>query len=256
MTSPIVLTANNIRKTFNGREVLKGVSLEARAGDVIAILGGSGSGKSTFLRCLNLLEVPDDGEVMVGDFRAPLARNRKGRMVIADPRAAARMRGETAMVFQGFNLWPHMTVLENVMEAPLRVQRRDGAEVREKALALLERVGMAAFAGAYPKRLSGGQQQRVAIARALATNPKVILFDEPTSALDPERVRDVLALMRSIAREGCTMIVVTHEMAFARDVSTLVVHLADGVVESSGSPAHMFGLDASPAFRGFLAPAP
>jgi octopine/nopaline transport system ATP-binding protein len=253
--SPIVLTASNIRKSFGTREVLAGVSLDARAGDVISILGGSGSGKSTFLRCLNLLEVPDSGEIKVGDVQAPLTRDRKGRTVIADHRAAARMRSQTAMVFQGFNLWAHMTVLENVIEAPLRVQKRDRAEVCATAEALLERVGMSAFANAYPQRLSGGQQQRVAIARALATNPKVILFDEPTSALDPERVRDVLALMRSIATEGCTMIVVTHEMAFAREVSTSVIHLANGVIESSGPPAHMFGPDASPAFRAFLSPA-
>ncbi|MEA1648507.1 ATP-binding cassette domain-containing protein [Nitrospirillum sp. BR 11164] len=253
--SPTVLTATNIRKSFGDREVLAGISLEAREGEVISILGGSGSGKSTFLRCLNLLEVPDEGQIAIGDVQAPLARDRHGRLVVSDGRAAARLRTQTAMVFQGFNLWPHLTVLQNVMEAPLRVHRRDRDEVMATARTLLERVGMAGFHAAYPKRLSGGQQQRVAIARALATNPKLVLFDEPTSALDPERVREVLALMRSLAEEGRTMIVVTHEMAFARDVSSRVVHLMNGRVESSGPPAHMFGPDASPAFRAFLSPA-
>ena len=249
----IALTAHDIAKSFDGRAVLKGVSLEARQGDVISILGGSGSGKSTFLRCLNLLEIPDAGQIVVDGHVAPLGRDRRGRAVITDQKAAARLRGRTAMVFQSFNLWSHMSVLENVMEAPCRVQRRDAAEVRDVAHRLLERVGMAGFASSYPDRLSGGQRQRVAIARALATDPSVILFDEPTSALDPERVRDVLALMRAIAAEGTTMIVVTHEMAFARDVSTRVVHLAEGRVESMGTPAAMFGAEASAAFRRFLA---
>ncbi|MBY0302721.1 MULTISPECIES: amino acid ABC transporter ATP-binding protein [Alphaproteobacteria] len=249
----IVLTAHDIAKSFDGREVLKGVSLEARRGDVISILGGSGSGKSTFLRCLNLLEIPDRGEIVVDGHSAPLGRDRRDRAIITDQKAAARLRGRTAMVFQGFNLWSHMSVLENVMEAPLRVQRRDPTEVRDLAYRLLDRVGMAGFAGSYPDRLSGGQRQRVAIARALATDPRVILFDEPTSALDPERVRDVLALMRGIASEGTTMIVVTHEMAFARDVSTHVLHLVDGKIDSMGPPAIMFGAEASASFRRFLA---
>lgn len=249
----IALTATDIVKSFDGREVLKGVSLEARQGDVISILGGSGSGKSTLLRCLNLLEIPDSGRIVVDGLEAPLARDRRGRAIVTDSRAAARLRARTAMVFQGFNLWSHMTVLDNVMEAPRRVQRRDPAEVRDVAERLLARVGMADFAHSHPDRLSGGQRQRVAIARALATDPRVILFDEPTSALDPERVRDVLALMRSIAAEGTTMIVVTHEMAFARDVSTRVVHLADGRIESAGVPEAMFGASSSLAFRRFLA---
>lgn len=249
----IALTAHDIAKSFSGRDVLKGVSLEARQGDVIAILGGSGSGKSTFLRCLNLLEIPDRGDIVVDGHAAPLGRDRRGKAIITDQRAAAQLRGRTAMVFQGFNLWSHMSVLDNVMEAPRRVQRRDAREVRDVAHRLLDRVGMADFAASYPERLSGGQRQRVAIARALATDPRVILFDEPTSALDPERVRDVLALMRGIAAEGTTMIVVTHEMGFARDVASHVVHLANGRIESQGTPDEMFGAHASPAFRRFLA---
>jgi ABC-type histidine transport system ATPase subunit len=248
-----VLKASGIAKRFGQRQVLKDVSLEAHEGDVICILGGSGSGKSTFLRCLNLLELPDAGEIEIAGRRAPLGHDRRGRAGIADRRALNALRSQTAMVFQNFNLWSHRTAIENVMEAPVHVHGVPRAAARERARALLDRVGMGAHEQHYPMQLSGGQQQRVAIARALATDPRLILFDEPTSALDPERVREVLDLMRSLAVEGCTMIIVTHEMAFARDVSTKIVHLRDGLVESSGPPQHMFGSDASAAFRAFLA---
>lgn len=251
--SDCVLRATGIAKSFGQRQVLKHVSLEAHEGDVTCILGGSGSGKSTFLRCLNLLELPDAGEIEVAGQPAPLGRDRRGRTKIIDRRALNRMRSQTAMVFQNFNLWSHMTALENVMEAPVHVHGAPRAAARERARALLVRVGMDGHEAHYPMQLSGGQQQRVAIARALATDPKLILFDEPTSALDPERVREVLDLIRSLAKDGCTMIIVTHEIAFAREVSTQIVHLRDGLVEASGSPEHMFGPDASASFKAFLA---
>jgi ABC-type histidine transport system ATPase subunit len=252
--SEVVLRARGITKSFGGRTVLRGIDLDARRGDVVSILGGSGSGKSTFLRCLNLLELPDAGSIEIGGTAAPLEHDRKGQARIANPRALNALRARTAMVFQNFNLWSHMTVLDNVVAAPVHVHGMARAEVVERAHGLLEKVGMAGFAGHWPRQLSGGQQQRVAIARALATDPDLMLFDEPTSALDPERVREVLDLMRALAGEGRTMLIVTHEMAFARDVSSRVVHLRDGVIESIGPPAAMFGADASPVFRAFLAP--
>lgn len=248
-----VLRARGVTKSFAGRAVLRGIDLDAHRGEVITILGGSGSGKSTFLRCLNLLEMPDAGEIAIAGQAAPLALDRHGRARITDQAAMNALRARTAMVFQGFNLWSHMTVLDNVIAAPVHVHRRPRAEAVERAHGLLDRVGMGGFAGHYPRQLSGGQQQRVAIARALATDPDLMLFDEPTSALDPERVREVLDLMRGLAGEGRTMLIVTHEMAFARDVSSRVVHVRDGVIESAGPPAQMFGPDASPVFRAFLA---
>lgn len=253
MTDAIpVLRATGIEKSFGGRKVLKGIDLDAAKGDVISILGGSGSGKSTFLRCLNLLEMPDAGEISIAGTPAPLVRDRHGALRVSDTRALGAMRARTAMVFQGFNLWSHMRVIDNVIAAPVHVHGMAREEAVERAHALLERVGMGGFAQHWPRQLSGGQQQRVAIARALATDPELMLFDEPTSALDPERVREVLDLMRSLAAEGRTMLVVTHEMAFARDVSTRVVHVREGRIESMGPPAQMFGPDASPAFRAFL----
>jgi ABC-type histidine transport system ATPase subunit len=248
-----VLRARGITKSFGGRAVLRGIDLDAQRGDVVSILGGSGSGKSTFLRCLNLLELPDAGSIEIAGTAAPLDHDRKGQPRIGNPRSLNALRARTAMVFQNFNLWSHMTVLDNVVAAPVHVHGAPRAQAAERAQALLEKVGMAGFAGHWPRQLSGGQQQRVAIARALATDPDLMLFDEPTSALDPERVREVLDLMRALAGEGRTMLIVTHEMAFARDVSTRVVHVRDGVIESMGPPAQMFGPDASPAFRAFLA---
>jgi octopine/nopaline transport system ATP-binding protein len=233
-------------------EVLKGVSFEAHEGDVISILGSSGSGKSTMLRCLNMLEVPDSGEIRIGGEMYGL-KKAGYRTEPADRRQVDRLREHIGMVFQSFNLWSHMTILENVIEAPVHVQKRNRAECIAEAEALLERVGIADKRNFYPAHLSGGQQQRAAIARALAQRPRVMLFDEPTSALDPELVGEVLKVMRSLAEEGRTMLVVTHEMAFARDVSTKVLFLHRGVVEETGEPDELFRHPKSERFRQFLA---
>ena len=249
---PLALEVRNLRKSFGPVEVLRGVSLAAREGDVISVLGASGSGKSTFLRCLNLLEIPDSGTVAVaGEVIA--MRTRRGRAQPADQRQVDRIRGGLGMVFQGFNLWSHMTVLQNVIEAPVHVQRRPRADCGAEAVALLEKVGIADKRHHYPAHLSGGQQQRAAIARALAMRPQVMLFDEPTSALDPELVGEVLRVMRALAEEGRTMLVVTHEMAFARNVSNRVVFLHRGVVEAAGAPAELFRHAPSERFRQFVA---
>ena len=252
-----VLRARGLTKAFGHRAVLRGIDLEAQRGDVVAILGGSGSGKSTLLRCLNLLELPDAGSIEIAGTMAPLSHDRQtpwsARARITNPRALNALRARTAMVFQNFNLWSHLSVLDNVIAAPVHVHGIARIEAMDRAHDLLEKVGMAGYAGHWPRQLSGGQQQRVAIARALATNPDLMLFDEPTSALDPERVREVLDLIRALAGEGRTMLIVTHEIAFARDVSNRVVHIRDGVIEAMGPPALMFGPDASSAFRAFLA---
>ncbi|MCL7465077.1 ATP-binding cassette domain-containing protein [Phaeovulum sp. NW3] len=244
----IIVQADDIRKSFGQIEVLKGVSLQARNHDVISILGASGSGKSTFLRCLNFLETPSSGRVTVHGQEIVV---RNGRP--QDPRQVERLRTRLGMVFQQFNLWSHRTVLENVMEGPVLVKRLPRAEARDKAEALLLRVGLGERMQMYPAQLSGGQQQRVAIARALAMEPDAILFDEPTSALDPELVGEVLKVMQSLAEEGRTMIVVTHEMAFAREVSTRVVFLHEGRVAEQGPPEQMFTDPQSDAFRRFIA---
>ena len=243
----------DLHKSFGAHEVIKGVSLEAQKGDVIAILGASGSGKSTFLRCINLLETPNSGDVYLGGEKMRMTRNRHGKVIPADLAQVERMRARAAMVFQGFNLWSHMTVMENVLEGPLYVQKIPKAQAREKAAALLAKVGLSDRADYYPAHLSGGQQQRVAIARALAMDPNVMLFDEPTSALDPELVGEVLAVMRDLASEGRTMLVVTHEMAFARDVSTRTVFLHKGEVCEAGPPAKLFANPETEQFRAFLA---
>ena len=253
MADPPILTARGIIKRFGNREVLRGIDLDAHRGDVITVLGGSGSGKSTFLRCLNLLELPDAGTITIAGTPAPLVHRAGHPSRVADARALGLLRRKTAMVFQNFNLWAHMTVLDNVTAAPVHVHGTPRAQAEARAHDLLAKVGMAGFEAHWPRQLSGGQQQRVAIARALATDPDLMLFDEPTSALDPERVREVLDLMRALAEEGRTMIIVTHEMAFARDVSTRVVHVREGVIESMGPPEMMFGEGASPAFRAFCA---
>ena len=223
-----------MRKRFGVLEVLKGISLTANDGDVISILGSSGSGKSTFLRCINLLETPDAGVVTVAGETIKMRRRADGPAEPADRRQVDRIRSELGMVFQSFNLWSHLTVLENLIEAPVHVQKRPRAECVEEAHALLAKVGIGDKANHYPAHLSGGQQQRAAIARALAMRPKVMLFDEPTSALDPELVGEVLRVMRALAEEGRTMLVVTHEMAFARDVSSRVMFLHQGLVEAEG----------------------
>jgi octopine/nopaline transport system ATP-binding protein len=246
--SPPVITTEALRKSFGPVEVLRGIDFAARDGEVVSILGASGSGKSTFLRCLNLLEVPTSGRLRIFGEEVRL---RAGG--VADRRQVDRLRAEVAMVFQTFCLWSHMTVLDNLMEGPVHVQRRNRAEVRAEAEALLERVGLTARAAAYPAQLSGGQQQRAAIARALMMKPRVLLFDEPTSALDPELVGEVLKVMNDLAEEGRTMLIVTHEMAFARDVSERILFLDKGVIAAEGPPARLFGGGASERFDQFIA---
>ncbi|WP_025732484.1 ABC transporter ATP-binding protein [Carnimonas nigrificans] len=250
-TPPLVVS--NIHKRFGDNEVLRGLSLTASKGDVITLIGSSGSGKSTFLRCMNLLERPDKGSIQVHGEEIRFKESRRGRE-LADLRQVERVRARLSMVFQNFNLWSHMTLLQNVIEAPVHVLKVPKAEARERGMALLERVGLAERAQYYPSQLSGGQQQRGAIARALAMEPEVMLFDEPTSALDPELVGDVLKVMRELADEGRTMIVVTHEMSFARDVSDQVVFLHQGLIEEAGVPAQVLEQPTSPRLRQFLAP--
>jgi octopine/nopaline transport system ATP-binding protein len=242
---------SQLRKSYGALEVLKGVSLDAHDGDVVSILGSSGSGKSTMLRCINMLEVPNGGEIAIGGEVIRLKETRTGPQP-ADRLQVDRLRSRIGMVFQSFNLWSHMTILENVIEAPVHVQKRPKAECIEEARELLAKVGIADKADHYPAHLSGGQQQRAAIARALAQRPRVMLFDEPTSALDPELVGEVLRVMRALAEEGRTMLVVTHEMGFARDVSNKVVFLHKGVVEEEGAPDDVFGGSRSERFRQFL----
>lgn len=246
------LVADDIHKRFGDNEVLKGISLTAVQGEVISMIGSSGSGKSTFLRCLNFLEVPTQGRVSLGDDSIALKAGHRGTLGRAERRAVQRIRSQLGMVFQGFNLWSHLSVLQNVSEGPLKVQGRAPDEVRDEAMALLDRVGIADKHGAYPAELSGGQQQRVAIARALAMRPRVLLFDEPTSALDPELVGEVLKVMGDLAAEGRTMLVVTHEMGFAREVSDRVVFLHQGRIEEQGTPAEVFERPASERCRQFL----
>jgi len=247
------LVADGICKRFGAVEVLKGVSVAASRGDVISMIGSSGSGKSTFLRCLNLLEKPSEGRIALAGEELRLRRDRRGELDAADPAQLQRMRSRIAMVFQSFNLWAHMTAVENVIEAPIRVLGLSKADARARADAYLQRVGVFHRKDAYPAHLSGGEQQRVAIARALAMEPELMLFDEPTSALDPELVGEVLRVMRSLAEEGRTMIVVTHEMSFAREVSNRVVFLHKGVIEEEGDPATVLSEPRSERLRGFLA---
>lgn len=245
------LLVEDLHKSFGDLEVIKGVSLSAADHEVIAILGSSGSGKSTFLRCINLLETPDSGRVHV---KGELIRmtSKGGRSVPADRAQVDRIRRKLSMVFQQFNLWAHMTALENVIEAPIHVLKMDRKTAVAKAEAMLEKVGIAAKRNQYPVELSGGQQQRVAIARALAMDPDLMLFDEPTSALDPELVGEVLKVMRDLAAEGRTMLVVTHEIGFAREVSNKVVFLHQGKVEEEGTPDDVFGNPKSERCRQFL----
>lgn len=226
--------------------------MSANKGDVISILGASGSGKSTFLRCLNLLEIPSAGEVIVSGEKIRMRTGKTGVYEPEDIHQVERLRAKLGMVFQGFNLWAHMTVLENVIEAPVHVLKMSKAEAIEEAEVILKRVGILDRKDYYPAQLSGGQQQRVAIARGLAMKPEVMLFDEPTSALDPELVGEVLKVMRLLADEGRTMLVVTHEMSFARDVSSEVVFLHEGQIEEQGDPKQMFSNPESDRFRQFL----
>jgi len=243
----------DIHKSFGPLEVLKGISITANDGDVISIIGSSGSGKSTFLRCINLLENPLRGRIVVGGEELVLKEKRGVGLVAADPRQITRLRARIGFVFQSFNLWAHLTILENLIEAPVHVSRVSKAEAVDRAEALLAKVGIADKRGHYPSQLSGGQQQRAAIARALAMEPQVLLFDEPTSALDPELVGEVLQVMRRLAEEGRTMLVVTHEMRFAKDASTRVVFLNEGRVDEEGPPSQVFKDPRSDRCRQFLA---
>ncbi|HEX7747149.1 MAG TPA: ATP-binding cassette domain-containing protein [Bordetella sp.] len=231
------LIVDDLHKKYGDNEVLKGVSLKAKAGDVISIIGSSGSGKSTFLRCINFLEQPSSGIITLGGESVRIEHDRRGTPRVGDPRQLQRLRVKLAMVFQHFNLWAHMTALENVIEAPMAVLGIGKDEAIARARKYLEKVGLSTrIEGMYPAHLSGGQQQRVAIARALAMEPEVMLFDEPTSALDPELVGEVLKVMQALADEGRTMIVVTHEMGFARNVSSHVIFLHQGRIEEEGPP--------------------
>ena len=244
--------AVNVMKSFHGNDVLKGIDMDVHKGQVVCLLGPSGSGKTTFLRCINQLETIDGGRIWVdGDLMG--YADKGGVLHRLSDKAIAAQRRDIGMVFQRFNLFPHKTVLENVMEAPIQVKREPKKEVEQRAMELLAKVGLADKPAAYPGQLSGGQQQRVAIARALAMEPDAILFDEPTSALDPELVGEVLKVMQGLAAEGRTMIVVTHEMGFARNVSTEVVFMHKGQICEQGAPERMFTAPATEAFARFIA---
>ena len=244
---------DELHKSFGSLLVLKGVNLTARAGEVVSMIGSSGSGKSTFLRCINLLEQPDGGRIVIDGEAIRMKQLANGRSAPADMGQVERIRARVGMVFQNFNLWPHMTVVENIIEAPRHVLKEPRDQAVEHAHALLKKVGLSDKHAHYPGQLSGGQQQRAAIARTLAMRPKVILFDEPTSALDPELVGEVLRVIRQLAEEGNTMILVTHEMQFAREVSHKVLFLHQGKVEEEGAPAELFGSPRSERLRQFLA---
>jgi octopine/nopaline transport system ATP-binding protein len=250
MSTP-TLTLRNIKKSFDQHEVLHDVSLTANDGDVISLIGASGSGKSTLLRCIPFLEVPQGGEIQVANEKITLTAS-NGTLTTAQQTAVRNIRQQLGFVFQSFNLWPHRTVLQNIIEAPVHVQKRNKKECIEEAEALLEKVGLSAKRDAWPAHLSGGQQQRIAIARALAQHPKAILFDEPTSALDPELVGDVLKVIRDLAEEGRTMIIVTHEMGFAREVSNKAIFLHQGRVEEEGPPEQVFSNPNSDRCRAFV----
>ncbi|MBB1031281.1 amino acid ABC transporter ATP-binding protein [Dietzia sp. SLG310A2-38A2] len=246
-----MVRAEQVCKSFGSLRVLKGIDIEVAAGEVLCLVGPSGSGKSTFLRCINHLERVDAGRLYVdGDLVG--YREKGDKLYEISPRHAARQRRDIGMVFQHFNLFLHRTALENVIEAPMLVKGESRAEATERAGALLEKVGLSAKADAYPAQLSGGQQQRVAIARALAMEPKLMLFDEPTSALDPELVGEVLGVMRDLADAGMTMIVVTHEMGFAREVADTIAFMDDGVVVESGRPSEVLGAPRHQRTQDFL----
>jgi cystine transport system ATP-binding protein len=241
-----MIVVKGLTKQFNGHNVLKGIDLEIAAGEVVAIIGPSGSGKTTFLRCLNLLETPTSGQIRVGDIEIDGARVAQQQGLIRE------LRQQVGFVFQNFNLFAHRTALANVIEGPVVVKKMPMAEAVELGRSLLAKVGLAGKEDAYPRRLSGGQQQRVAIARALAMQPQVILFDEPTSALDPELVGEVLATIRGLAQEKRTMVIVTHEMQFARDVANRVVFFDQGVIVEQGPARELFANPQQPRTRQFL----
>lgn len=244
------IKATNIWKKFNNLEVLKGIDLEVNEGEVVAVIGPSGGGKSTLLRCLNKLETVDKGSITIDGEE--LCRETSGGAEYVKNNDVRRIACKMGMVFQQFNLFPHMTVLENLIEAPVNVQKRDKAEVIKEAEVLLAKVGLSEKRDVYPRKLSGGQQQRVAIARALAMKPAIMLFDEPTSSLDPELTGEVLRTMRELADEKMTMVVVTHEMGFAREVATKVVFMADGHVQEQGRPEEIFVNPKNERLKSFL----
>lgn len=243
----------DIHKSYGTLEVLKGISLKASDGEVISILGSSGSGKSTLLRCINLLERPSQGRILIAGEELAMTASKDGSLQASDQKQLERMRSRIGFVFQSFNLWPHKSILANIIEAPTQVLKQSKDEAIAKAEKLLDRVGLLDKRDVYPGNLSGGQQQRIAIARALAMDPQVLLFDEPTSALDPELVNEVLAVMRSLADEGRTMLIVTHEMRFAREVSDQVVFLHQGQIEEAGPPEQLFDNPRSQRVRDFMA---
>ncbi|EJL85073.1 ABC-type polar amino acid transport system, ATPase component [Herbaspirillum sp. CF444] len=250
-TNEVMIEIKNLKKAFGEHVVLKDISLQVNKGSVVAMIGPSGSGKSTLLRCINLLTVPEQGSIRVGAQDFTFGQGNKASKPLKD-RELAKFRTNTGMVFQHFNLFPHMTALENVMEGMLTVLRKPRAEARAYALELLRRVGLSDRADIYPQRLSGGQKQRVAIARALAMRPSVMLFDEATSALDPELVGEVLNVIRSLAFDGMTMILVTHEIAFAREVADQVIFMRDGVVVEAGPPSQVIDNPQQAATQSFL----
>ena len=247
----IAIAVKDLHKRFGTLDVLKGVSLEANSGDVVAIIGGSGSGKSTLLRCINLLEIPTSGSIAIHGEQIKM-RNRSHGMEPADARQVQRIRASLGMVFQSFNLWQHMTVLQNVIEAPVHVFGVPKDQAIAEAEVILRRVGLYEERDVYPAFMSGGQQQRAAIARAVAIQPLAMLFDEPTSALDPELVGEVLSVIHDLAKEHRTMILVTHEMKFARNVATKVVFLHGGQIEEQGPPEQIFGEPKSERLRKFI----
>lgn len=246
------LEVRDLHKSYGNLEVIKGISLAAYDGDVISILGSSGSGKSTFLRCLNLLENPHQGRIFFSGEELQLKADKTGALQAVSNEQINRLRTQVGFVFQNFNLWPHITVLDNIIEAPRRVLGQSKAEAIETAEALLAKVGIADKRHNYPNQLSGGQQQRAAIARTLAMQPKVILFDEPTSALDPEMVQEVLGVIRGLADEGCTMLLVTHELSFARQVSNQIMFFHQGRIEEQGTPEEVFERPQSERCRQFM----
>jgi ABC-type histidine transport system ATPase subunit len=248
----IAIRVANLKKSFGEFPVLHDISFDVEAGQVVSIIGASGSGKSTLLRCLNYLERPTSGEIWIAGNSLTFGTDKNGVRRQPSPAHIARVRAEVGMVFQQFNLWPHMTVVQNVMEALQQVRKLSTSEARKRAEHYLAKVDMLAAVDRYPGRLSGGQQQRVAIARALAMEPKIILFDEATSSLDPELTSEVLDVMRSLATDGMTMVVVTHEMEFARDVSDRVMFLHKGVIEEDGPPVQVFSAPKSERCRQFL----
>ncbi|MED1914750.1 amino acid ABC transporter ATP-binding protein [Brevibacillus sp. DP1.3A] len=240
-----MITITDVHKQFNTLHVLKGISLSVEKGKVVVIIGPSGSGKTTLLRCLNALEVPNSGSVQIGDVKLDFSKK-------VERTSIPKLRKQTGMVFQNYNLFPHMTAVENVMEGPVTVKKEDKEKARAKAAALLTKVGLGDKLDHYPAQLSGGQQQRVGIARALAMDPQVMLFDEPTSALDPELVGEVLKVMKELAQEGMTMIVVTHEMGFAREVADEVIFMDQGVIVERDTPSNLFAKPREERTRQFL----